>query len=88
MLKIFEFIQLASDFNSSKVDVEGNWTKIEKLVFRMIERVFNEIGINKLNNNTEKCFTEFTVLFDLEPFEEENIYCDFLIKANKVKVKF
>jgi len=81
----FEIIQMSSNFQSDKVEIEKYHSNIKGTIFKIVKNAFDKAGIEKLINN-EKCFTEFTVFFDLRPFEEVNAKCDFLIKANKVEL--
>jgi len=84
--KSFELIQANSIFDSKKVDTIKNRSAVHSHIFRAVERAFEQLKIKNLNNNTEKCFTEFTILFDISPFREDTDDFDIVISVDKIKI--
>ncbi len=86
----FELIQMSAKFDSDKIDINKNESAIKSQIYLTVKRAFEKNGVDQLILNSEKCFTEFTVLFDIEPYEnipKENLAFDMIIKTEKIKRK-
>lgn len=82
----FELIQYNATFHSARENHKNVNSMITNLFHRAVEKALHEIGLETLVDNNEKCFTEFTVKFDLKPYDQDDENCDIIVRAEIPKL--